>query len=93
MLNNSVASGWETPDAVTITGSVDQTYTPVTGIPGLLSISIVATVDIHVAKGVSSTSKFLLLANTYMEIPVADIKNFHFFGTEAGLLYVIEWRG
>ena len=93
MLQNSVANGWVTPDAITITGSVDQTYTPETGKPGLLSVSIMATVDTHIAKGVSSTNKFLLLANTYMEIPVADLEDFHFFGTGAGFLYVIEWRG
>lgn len=93
MLNNSVAIGWKTPDRITVTGSVDQTYPTTTDLPGLLSISIMFTVDTHVAKGVSSTSKFLLLANTYMEIPVADLVDFHFFGTEAGFLYVIEWRG
>lgn len=93
MLSNSVASGFETPDRIVITGSVDQTYPTTTGKPGLLSVSILATVDTHIAKGVSSTSKFLLLANTYMEIPVADLEDFHFFGTAAGFLYVIEWRG
>lgn len=93
MLINSVASGFETPDAITITGSIDQTYPTVTGRPGLLSVTILATVDTHIAKGVSTTAKFLLLANTYMEIPVADLEDFHFFGTGAGLLYVIEWRG
>ncbi len=93
MLFNSVANGWETPDSIPITGSVDQTYPTTTDRPGLLSVLIMATVDTHIAKGVASTNKFLLIANTYMEISVADLEDFHFFGTAAGTLYVLEWRG
>lgn len=93
MIINSVASGWETPDKTSITGSVDQTLTITSDLPGLMSVLIVADVDIHISKGVSSTNKFLLLANTYFEIPVKDIADFHFWGTAAGNLYTIEWRG
>lgn len=93
MLINSVGKKWITPDKTAITGGVSQDYTVVTDLPGLLSVLIMATVDTHVSKGAgtATTSKFLLLANTYMEIPVADLDTFSFWGTGAGSLYVIEW--
>ena len=93
MLINSVANNWDTPDKTTVTGSADQTLNISGALPGLLSVLIMADVDIHISKGVASTNKFLLLANPSFEIPVKDIAIFHFWGTAAGNLYIIEWRG
>ena len=96
MLINSVANNWDTPDKVAITGGANQDYTTSTGAleQGLLAVLCMATVDIHVSKtSPSSTEKFLVLANTYFEIPVADLKVFSFWGVGAGTLYVLEWRG
>ncbi len=93
MLNNSVGNDWDTPDKTVITGSADQTYSANSAMPGILAFLIMADVDIHVSKGTASTSKFLLKADTYFEIPVKDLATFHFWGTGAGNLYVIEWRG
>lgn len=93
MLFNSVAKKWLTPDKTAITGGVAQDYTITTDLPGLMSVLIMADVDIHISKGAgtATTNKFLLLANTYMEIPVGDLDAFSFWGTGAGSLYVIEW--
>jgi len=95
MFINSVGTNWLTPDAETVTGGVAQDYTVTGPRPGVLSLLIMATVDIHVARGagLATTNKFLLLKNTYMEIPVGDLDAFSFFGVGAGLLYVIEWLG
>lgn len=93
MLINSVANKFVTPDKIAITGGVAQDYIVSTSLPGLLSVLIVADVNIHISKGsgTASTSKFLLLANTYLEIPVADLVLFSFWGVTSGNLYVIEW--
>lgn len=95
MLTNSVARNWLTPPAVTITGGVAQDYSTTGPNPGILSVLIMADVDMHVDQvaGNATTSSFLLLANTYMEIPVADLIAFSFWGTAAGNLYVVEWLG
>lgn len=94
MLSNSVANNWATPDKTTITGSTSQDYSSSADKPGLLSLLCVADVNIHISKtSPSSTSKFLILANTYFEIPVADLAEFSFWGVSAGNLYVIEWLG
>ncbi len=95
MLGNSVANNWLTPDKTPIAGGVAQNYTIESGRPGVLSVLVMATVDTHIARGndAANTSKFLLIANTYIEIPVADIDAFSFWGTAAGNLYVIEWLG
>lgn len=96
MLSNSVATNWETPDSVAIIGGESQDFpTDVgDGDQGTLSVLILCTVDTHISKNSpASTSKFLLLANTYFEIPVADLKNFSFWGTGAGVLYPLYWKG
>ncbi len=96
MLINSVATNWLTPDAVAITGGINQDFPTDVGDGdiGNLSVLILCTVDTHISRdSPSSTSKFLLLANTYFEIPVADLKSFSFFGTAAGTMYVLFWKG
>ena len=95
MLVNSVANNWRTQQVITVTGAAQTITTGVgSGEQGALSVLIVTDVNIHIAKsGVPTTSDFLILANTYFEIPVADIKTIEFIGTGAGLLYVLEWLG
>lgn len=96
MLINSVATNWETPDAVAITGGANQDFPTDVGDGdiGTLSVLILCTVDTHISRNSpASTAKFLLLANTYFEIPVADLKAFSFWGTGAGTMYVLYWKG
>lgn len=97
MLSNSVATNWRVTPALAVNGSTSQTVDTEVGDGdiGVLSILLIADVDIHIAKGAgpASTADFLLLANTYFEIPVADLKQFSFIGTSAGLLYMLEWLG
>lgn len=96
MLQNSVANSWETPDAVAIIGGESQDFVTDVGDGdiGTLSVLILCDVDTHISKtSPASTLKFLLLANTYFEIPVADLKTFSFWGTGAGLMYPLYWKG
>lgn len=97
MLSNSVATNWRVTPALAVNGSTSQTVTTGVGAGdiGVLSILVLATVDIHIAKGSgpATTADFLLLANTYFEIPVADLKQFSFIGVAAGTLYMLEWLG
>lgn len=97
MLSNSVATNWRVTPRLVVNGSTSQTVTTEVGEGdiGVLSILLVATVDIHINKdaGPATTDDFLLLANTYFEIPVADLKQFSFIGTGAGSLYMLEWLG
>jgi hypothetical protein len=96
MLINSVANNWDTPDRTAITGGANQDISTSVGAGevGLLSVLILCTVDTHISRtSPASTSKFLLLANTYFEIPVADLKSFSIWGTGAGFMYLLEWRG
>lgn len=95
MLSNSVANSWRVTPVLTISGASQVVTTGVgDGDQGVLSILLIADVDIHIAKsGTATTADFLLLANTYFEIPVADLKSFSFIGTGAGLLYMLEWLG
>jgi len=95
MFINSVGRNWLTPPVVTVTGGVVQDYSTIGPKQGILSVLIMADVNIHVDQvaGNATTSSFLLLANTYMEIPVGDLIAFSFWGVSAGNLYVIEWLG
>lgn len=95
MLQNSVANNFRTQPVITVTGSTQTISTQVgDGDQGTLSVLMIADVDFHFAKtGPATTSDFLILANTYFEIPVADLKSFEIIGTGAGLLYVLEWLG
>jgi hypothetical protein len=97
MLSNSVATNWRVTPVLVVNGSSSQTVTTQVGDGdiGVLSVLVIADVDIHIAKGAgpATIADFLLLANTYFEIPVADLKQFSFIGTGAGNLYMLEWMG
>jgi len=95
MLSNSVANNFRTQQVLTLTG-VSQTITlgVVSGGQGALSVLMIADVDFHFAKtGPATTSDFIILANTYFEIPVADLKTFEIIGSGAGNFYLLEWLG
>ena len=95
MLQNSVANNFKIQQVLTLTG-VTQTITLSTGAggQGLLSVLMIADVDFHFAKaGPATTSDFLILANTYFEIPVADLKTFEVISVGAGSFYLLEWLG
>ncbi len=95
MLQNSVANNFRILPVITVTGST-QTITLGVGEreQGALSVLMIANVDFHFAKsGPATIADFLVLANTYFEIPVADLKTFEIFGVEAGLIWVLEWLG
>jgi len=95
MLSNSVANNYRTQQVLTLTGA-SQTITLGTGDlgQGALSVLMLADVDFHFAKsGPATTSDFLILANTYFEIPVADLKEFEIISVGAGNFYLLEWLG
>jgi hypothetical protein len=59
---------------------------------GQMSTWIVATANIYIHEThPATTSGFLLLANTYFEIPVAEMESFSIMPAGDGILYMMEF--
>lgn len=94
MLTNSVGSSYLTPDKTALSNGANHDIVTNGGKPGLMSVIIIADVNIHLSRtSPSSTNKFLIIANTPFEIPVADLAGFSVWATGAGSLYVFELLG
>jgi hypothetical protein len=91
-LQNSVANNFDTPPNVALTGASQEIS--IQDDIGVLSVWVMSDQPFHINKASpATTGTWRVLANTYWEVPVADIKSFWVISDSAGTLYIWVNRG